>query len=47
MSYRKLSTHNIIVNVRYSRLYESAVRATQKSLKLNSDCGGTGSKKFK
>jgi hypothetical protein len=42
-----LSTHNIIANIRDARLYECAVRAMRKKLKLSSDSGSSDSNKCK
>jgi hypothetical protein len=43
----RTSAPDIIVNVRHARLYEGAVRAMRKKIKLNSDGGDTSSKKCK
>jgi hypothetical protein len=42
-----LSTPNIIANIRHALLYECADRAMRKKLKLSSDGGESGSKKYR
>jgi hypothetical protein len=42
-----LSTPNIIVNVHHALLYERAVHAMRRRMKLNSDDSDSGSKKCK
>jgi hypothetical protein len=43
----QLSTHSINDNVRHAWLYECAIGAMQKKMKLNSDDVNSGSKKYK
>jgi hypothetical protein len=44
-SQSQVPTPNIIADVRHASLYECAVRAMRKKLKLSSDGGDSGSKK--